>query len=187
MDCLQCAVTPPAIIPICDRVVLSGGGQGLIFMLCATDDLTDPTDPTEYATKKYAGQLFHTPFGHIIGSIPEAEAGAKKIDSCVPDEIMSRTHTWEITDFNAEDLTLGFTQDDFYNNINSNYRKYQVGFVTCDERIYGFVKRFSFNARRVVEDNNQDGTTHWMATITFQDFDHIVPVHVPGIVAALDI
>jgi len=187
-ECIQCNEDFQAIVPCCDRIFLPGGLKGLPFQKCGADPFVDMTDLAEWEAKLASGEIISTPMVDIVGSMPEPESASVKTDSCAPERPVSYTHTIEVTDHNSEILTAvpGFQQDIFWRHIKQNYRKYGVGAVTCDDRFYGFYTGYSAHIRRVIDDNNAEGMTKWMATISIQEFLERIPVYVPGLATLLD-
>lgn len=180
MECLECAITVPQYPAKCDRIVLPGGVKGFVLAKCGAS-LTDMTDLDEWCTKKLAGLLASTSMRRIMGSVPEPEEAVAKLGSCDPDELLSLRHTLDIIDYNSEDPTVGYSQDQFYNWLNLNYQKLQVGFLTCDDRFYGWVKSFTVTCKRVTEGNNFDGKTFWHLVFKWDQKNHLQPLLIPGL------
>lgn len=180
MDCLECDINFPAYPPKCSRFLLPGGIKGFVLAKCGTD-FTSLTDLEEWAAKIAAGSVTSSAMRRIVGSAPEAEEALAKLGSCDPDELLGLRHTLDILDHNSEDPTVGFKQDAFYNWLNKNYQKLELGFITCDDRFYGFVNSFSVVAKRLIEQNSFDGKTLYHSVFKWDDVSHLVPVFVPGL------
>jgi hypothetical protein len=181
MECLECAVTIPAYPAKCSRLILPGGIKGFVLAKCGQTDFTDITDLDEWQTKITAGTVTASAMRRVLGNEPEAEEAVAKLGSCDPDELLSLRHTLDILDHNSEDPTIGFKQDAFYNWLNNNYQKLSLGYVTCDDRFYGFITSFGVIAKRAIENNNFDGKTFWHAVFKWDKRDHTVPVLIPGL------
>ena len=181
MECLECDITFPLYPAKCSRTVLPGGIKGFVLAKCGETDFTDITDLDEWQTKITAGNVISSAMRRIVGSSPEAEEAVAKLGACDPDELLGLKHTLDILDHNSEDPTVGFKQDLFYNFLNKNYQKMSVGFITCDDRFYGFVDSFSVVAKRQIEGDNFGGKTFYHIVFKWQDRDHLVPQLIPGL------
>ena len=60
----------------------------------------------------------------------------------------------------------------------------KFGYITCDERWYQYAGDWDIEIDEVIEDT-KDGKSFWDGTITMATKDVIVPIMVPGILAAL--
>lgn len=180
MDCLECEVNFPLYPLKCERVLLPGGIKGFILAACGTE-FDDITDLDEWCLKKNTGLIVTTAMRRILGSSPEAEEALAKLGSCDPDELLGFRHSLDILDYNSEDPSVGFKQDDFYNWLNRNYTKLMVGFITCDDRFYGFVPAFSVVAKRLIEGSVFDGKTFYHSVFKWDDVSHLTPVLIPGL------
>jgi hypothetical protein len=185
MECLECDATPPLYPEKCTRLILPGGIKGFILAKCGVE-FAEITDLDEWCAKKLAGLIAGTSMRRVLGSAPEGEEAVATLGSCDPEELISIRHTLDIIDYNSEDPTEGFAQDAFYNWLNNNYQKLQVGFVTCDDRFYGFVPSFSVICKRTTENNNFDGKTFWHAVFKWDEKNHLTPTYIPGLGDAVE-
>jgi len=181
MDCLECAVSFPQYPEKCSRIILPGGIKGIVLAKCNTTDFTSITNLSEWQDKITAGTICSSAMRRIVGTNPEAEEAVAKLGSCDPDELLSLRHTLDILDHNSEDPTIGFKQDAFYNWLNDNYQKLSLGYITCDDRFYGFVNSFSVVAKRQIEGDNFAGKTFWHAVFKWDQRTHLVPTLIPGL------
>lgn len=183
-NCILCNKDFEPIVPTCERELLSGGLAAVGFLKCSST--LDITDPADLATAIANGDAISTPCGEITGSVPEAEDTMFKTDDCAPERVIGRKHTVNWFDYNSQDMTIGFGQDIFYNNIDRFYRYHQFFYLTCDGRMYGPVKKYSLTLKRPVETDGLTGKTFWMGTVAFHNRYHLVPVYMPTACEILD-
>lgn len=169
----------------CDLTKRKGGIPRAIFLKCdpnfvlSNEGGWSNVDNWIYALCQ--GQLYIT--GNILGQKPKGSNTKKRTQSCGPEEVISGTKTVSWQDYNAEPSEL--LDYDFYDSIFKNRKFLKFGWITCDELVHMFNGDWDLDGDYVTEDN-QDGNTYYDAVVTMSSIDIIKPIHVPGLLAALD-
>lgn len=156
---------PSYLCDPCESLILPGGIGGLILKKCSYDFLSilDENEwGTAVAAKNVSGRVN---CAMISGGLPEPEAITKVYGACQKTVIRKQTRKITLTDVENDSA---FSIDSFYNYVNKNYSKYQIGFISSDGRFIGWHSINSFWARMVIEDTN-DGDSMWMVDITYEE------------------
>ncbi len=168
----------------CDLTTRDGGIPRLTFLKCDPDlVLPNAGGWANVANVLWAlcnGYLYIT--GELIGQKPKGTFTKRRLTSCGPEQVISGAKTVTFQDFNAdkEDL-IDFT---FWDAITNNARFMKFGFITCDERWYQYPGAWDIEVDEVIEDTS-DGKSFWDGTVSMATKDILIPIQVPGILAAL--
>lgn len=181
MSCLECAVVLSAYPAKCDLIEggLKGGLLGFALKKCET---AAPVDLAAWQAALTASDIVATPMSDLLGQFAEPEPVTRRLSSGDQDDLLTLRHVAQFDDFNGE--ITAFAQDTFYNFLNNNYRKVQVGFIGADDIFYGWYD-FKVVSRRIIEPNSDDGRVLWRTEFRWESRNHVVPVVVAGLTAEL--
>jgi hypothetical protein len=126
------------------------------------------------------GQLYVT--GDVLGQKPKGSFTKRRLSSCAPETTISGAKTITFQDFNADTTTL--LDFDFWTAVVENKAFLKFGWITCDERWYQYSGEWDIEIDETIEDT-KDGKSLWDGVITMATKDIVVPIMVPGILAAL--
>lgn len=164
----------------CDFSTKEGGIPHLVFLRC-TKNYVHPNeggwanlDNWIYAICN--GVLFFT--GKVLGERPKGSATKKKLSSCEPEMVVSKTNTLNFKDYNSD--KVGFTDVDFWNGIEANKKSLLFGQVLCDDTFYMESVPFDIEIHPVTEPNNTDNH-YYDGTITWIANEITKPILVPGL------
>jgi hypothetical protein len=130
----------------------------------------------------------------VLGQKPKANATRKKTSSCRGEQVIGFDYSVTFQDYNADNI--GFSDYDFWNTIQSEYQRFQVGFLTCDGYLHGFepftpngergtlITNFTIEISNVIEDD-YNGSSFWDGTIEWKAKVEHKPIIVPGIMQAI--
>ena len=168
----------------CNISTRIGGIPRLTFLKCNEAFVLPYPDGWENINNiKWAinnGQLYVT--GDLLGQKPKGSFTKRRLSSCAPETTISGSKTLTFQDFNADDTDL--IDFDFWTLVVENKDFLKFGYITCDERWYQYAGDWDIEIDEVIEDT-KDGKSFWDGTITMATKDIIVPIQVPGILAAL--
>lgn len=173
----NCAITPPVPVQPCFVDTRPGGVSRLFFAACDVmiNDLTSQNDWCAYIN---AGKIVMSP--KILGEKPKGSATKKRIDSCAPERTTGFQRQINFQDHNADDVN--FSDFDFWNEIQLNSEKYQVGFQTCDGLFFGFIADFTIEVDPVIP-NNKNEIAFWDGSIMWDGIAMPKPVALPNLVS----
>ena len=168
----------------CTISTRTGGIPRLTFLKC-NDAFVLPYDGgwTNINNIKWAinnGQLYVT--GDLLGQKPKGSFTKRRLSSCGPETTISGSKTLTFQDFNAD--TTNLIDFDFWAAVVENKDFMKFGYITCDERWYQYAGDWDIEVDETIEDS-KDGKSLWDGTITMATKDILVPIMVPGILAAL--
>jgi hypothetical protein len=173
--CFSSTCLPPISPPDCGTIRRSGGINRLVIAPCNLD-FYDIRDIGEWCEYYQAGLI---KFTHpVLGEKSEASHFMRQLTSCGPETPIGREVSLDIKDHNADDVF--FTDYDFYNEIVEGRFKYKIGYLTCDDRFYGWVPN-TLAADDVIE-NASTGITYWQLHLKYTTFHAIKPVKLPRLV-----
>lgn len=174
--CITDACIPDIISPnACNLQRRPGGIERLVIAACSLEfyDIRDIAEWCEYY------QLGLITFTHkLIGEKSEATHFMRQLYSCGPETAVGREVGVEMKDFNADDLF--FSDYDFYNKLQKERFSYKLGWLTCDDRFYGWVPN-TIAVDDVIE-NQSVGLTYWQIRLKYHTFHAIKPVKLPMLV-----
>lgn len=157
------------------KVDPKGGGISRIFFVKCTYEFTDITDQTEWDNALDSGDVVMT--GLLKAGKAKGTASKKKVDSCSPERVVSWERCIQFQDYNSDDLTGDYQEYEFWNTIQDTPEAYQFGWITCDNRLYGPIDRFTIEVDEVIEDEDK-GNTFFDGSICWDTMDMPVPTDV---------
>lgn len=192
--------TPVAWDNACNDITTrSGGIENLIFFSCdwtfsgtVTIDGVDTqigaiTDYTQWAIGVANRFIVRSPVG--IGEKPAATPTTQKLTSCTPDQVTGETHAVNFQSFAAD--TTNLTDCTYWNGIKTNYYKFRVAWLGCDELVYvksstepGF--QFSYSSLGYIQTNDSKTPNYYEANLTFDYLGIPCPYEVPNLEGAFN-
>lgn len=182
-----CAKTiPPSAFGSCALDPRKGGISHLVFKSCDVDVPDNPvTQPGNVVNRAAwlplltACKLRISP--EIVGAMPVGSTTSRRFSSCRPEQVVSGTRTITFQDFTK---SRGFYDYEFWNAIFRNQSLYEVGWITCDGRFYGFYN-FAIEVNEEIEDN-VDGVSFKSGTITMIQTELFTPIEINGFASLLN-
>ena len=167
----------------CKTYIRPGGVNRLIFIACSVK-LEHMDDPEELKKELcfYAKQGLLTISSPIFGSKPKANFIKRQIDSCMPEEVTGVQRQIDFQDYLAD--SENFSDYTYWEQISENYRLFQMGFVTCEGLLYGFLDRWTIEVDQVIEQNQAEGS-YWDGTISWYGKTP-TPIFIPDLVSELE-
>lgn len=127
------SAVPPALTGT--KTVLPSGIAGWIA-LRSDISFTNITSQAEWEGYIDDGSMIVRMDGcRVRGSKPDSTTVLKRRGACSVEEVVKRNQVWEILDVGNDDE---YTMHDLYDFINTNYKCFKFGLITCDYRVYGF-------------------------------------------------
>lgn len=175
-----CVTDIPAIAGAACRIVTRPAGFDRVVFKRCDYTFTDINSVSEWASAYADGKVGVT--GRVLGSKPKGSPTAKKVASCIPERTTNYTRNWQWKDSNA-DLT-GMTEYDFYQFVDMNQDVLMIGFLTCDDLLFGFFDSYSLDVDDTRSDTSDDDAPIECAVALKQRYIS-KPMKIPGLGAAL--
>jgi hypothetical protein len=168
----------------CNITTRSGGIPRLTWLKCDPNMvLPFPNGWENVDNVKWAiCQRYLYVTGDLLGQKPKGSFVKRRLSSCAPETTISGTKTIAFQDFNAD--TVDLIDFEFWTAIVANKAFLKFGYITCDERWYQYAGEWDIEVDEVNEDT-KDGKSFWDGTVSMATADILVPIQVPGILAAI--
>jgi hypothetical protein len=174
-----CARTLPASgFGACKIRPRKGGISHLVFKSCDVEVPENPvTQPGNVVNRSAwlplltSCKLRISP--ELVGQKPVGTTNSRRFASCRPEQVVSGTKTITFQDFSSPRNYLDYS---FWNTIMENETAYEVGWIACDGRFYGFYN-FSIYVDEVIEDSVA-GVSLKEGTVTIEETRLFVPLEI---------
>ncbi len=191
----DCHVNPPCFAEDCDITTRPSGIQFLIFFACdfSFDATVDAVpygpiaDYTVWETAIANGHIGLSPEG--FGSKPQSTPQTERVSACLPEAIISETHTIAFTSKSMDNTNL--TDATYWNNIKTNYKRYRLGYVGCDGYFYGKSTTepgyvFTPSALGLIKEDNNDTVDRYEANLSFKHNGIVIPQEITNLLTAFN-
>ena len=173
---------PVAYAQGCENDTRRGGMNFAVFMKCNVA-FTDITDTAEWTSKIQSGDVVAS--AELLGEKPKPSFTKKKVSSRRPEIVTGRTETFNFQDHNAKLDDNGDLE--FWDKVQTNYRKYQVLFLDDHDNVYGFYPDFSPEIGNVIPNDTKENA-HVDGTIALDLPNGLMKpsANVPGLTAIIE-
>lgn len=183
----SCVTSIPSIkwADECEVATRPGGIPFLLFYKCDPDaefaeDTGDLSPWSSLENVRQAicqEQLFVT--GELLGQKPKGTSTKRRISSCSPEQVIAGSKTITFQDYNSSPDDL--IEFDFWAGVQSNQKYLQIGWVTCDDRLYQSSKPFSLDIDEVADPDSETGLSFMDGEVVINEASLIIPIKVPGL------
>lgn len=176
----ECVLLPPLYgQDACDQTIEPGGVSNIIVTSCDVPDLTSLT-LAQICTFIAAGKVSLSP--SLLGQIAEADTESSDTRSCSPATITGYTWNLEFESYDHDRINYG--DYSFWNDLKRTYTRYRFYYISCEGLLFGVVPSPSFSVSKMREQKNTQ-KAGWMGALSWQGYDDLVPVKIPGLQEAL--
>lgn len=178
----NCTIRPPQPpIQGCTPDRRAGGINRLVFATCdfivAEGQILNSKN---WCSAVYSGKVVVS--SPIVGQKPKGTQTTKRFTSCAPETVTGYERTITFMDYTADNEN--YSDYDFWNEIQADPSKFQVGYLTCDGYFTGFIPNFTIEVSPVIEDVNT-GSSMWEGTIKWTGLEMPEPVFIPNFLEIL--
>lgn len=168
----------------CDTTYRNGGIPRMLFLKC------DPAMVLPYTggwanvdnVKWAMCNDFLYVSAPLLGNKPKGSFTKKRLDSCSPEVTIAGTKTIAFQDYNANAELEDYA---FWDAINKTKKFLQLGWITCDDRLYMYAGNWDLEIDEQIDATYQD-QSFWDGLVTMATKDIIIPISCPGIKAMID-